>query len=119
MKKSKVDAIIKRKVAEAEARGRDAAIAARTEGRKQEREKYELLVIPPNDGTGVCFIGAKPEHHTVRVPLDPRFAPRLADDFDPRCFRQQVANFSVKMQYQLFGNGQRVVWHEYQFRGLE
>lgn len=121
MKKAKVDAIIKRKVAEARAeaeRERDRAV----QRLNQVREEYELLMRPP-DEQGVTVLGEVPKHRFFRVAIHPMFAPRVFDPerVDPYMMRDpsyRMATFETLQKRQSFGNGQSVVWFEYQFRGL-
>lgn len=120
MKKSKVDAIIKRKVSEAALKS---WYEGQAEGRLQARKDFELLLVPPDDGTGVCLLGEQPEHRTVVVPVHPRYTPRLADPgtLDRHAMRDMEyrrALFEPVMRCQVFGTGQRVVWYDYQFKGM-
>lgn len=115
MKKKKVDAFIKAKVAEAQ----HAAFAA---GRKSKEQEYELLIEPPRDGSDICILGEKPKGMIYRVAINSAYAPRL---FDPnkiepfyRHDSMQVATFVPIQKCQSFGNGQMVVWYEWQFRGF-
>lgn len=120
MKKSKVDKIIKRKVAEAASIAR---FEGQQDGRAQARKEFELLLVPPDDGTGVCVIGTKAEHQRVIVPIHPRYTPRFADPdtLDSYMMRDREyrrAIFEPVMRCQVFGTGQRVVWYNYRFMGL-
>jgi len=125
VKKSKVDAIIKRKVAEA--RAVESAVGQRlaAQARSEERERYELSIIPPDDGTGVCVIGGEPpKYGMVFVALYPGMHTRLMPDpgaFDQRDFRMGMrrAAFRPVQMCQSFQTGQRVVWYNYQFDGIK
>jgi CTP synthase (UTP-ammonia lyase) len=121
VKKAKVDAIIKRKAAEAATRAR---YEGQSEGRAQARKEFELLLVPPDDGTGVCVIGEQPKHRHFIVAIHPRYTPRIADpgtldSYMMRDMEYRRAIFEPVMRCQLFGTGQRVVWYDYQFRGLQ
>lgn len=67
MKKAKVDAIIQRKVAEAEERGRRVGYnQGFSAGTREEREKVTLPLEPAE---GAVMLGGKPEHMYVQVAL--------------------------------------------------
>lgn len=116
MKKAKVNALIKRE----RERGQQLASVARSE----ERAKYELLILPPDDGTGVCVIGGEPpKYGMVFVAIYPGLHTRLlVDPSDIRSIDMhmgmQRAAFRPIQMCQLFSTGQRVVWYNYQFEGL-
>lgn len=121
MKKSKVDAIIKRKVAD---QALKSWYEGQVEGRAQARLDFETLLVPPDDGMGVCVLGEQPKHRHFVVAIHPRYTPRLFDPekLDPRMMCDMEcrrAIFEPVMRCQLFGTGQRVVWYDYQFRGLQ
>jgi hypothetical protein len=121
VKKSKVDAIVRSKVAEAESRGISAGIS---KGRSEARKELELLLVPPDDGTGVCVIGGEPpKHGMIFVAIYPQQHLRLmanGGDLDFRDMQMQVqrAAFRPVQMCQSFQTGQRVVWYNYQFEGM-
>lgn len=120
MKKSKVDAIVKKKVAEA---ATSARYEGQIEGRRLAREEFELMLVPPDDGSGVCVLGEKPQHNMIFVAIYPgRHTRLMADpgDFRERDFMAGVqrAAFRPIQMCQTFQTGQRVVWYNYQFEGL-
>ena len=108
MKKSKVDAIIRRKVAEA----RSAGIC---EGQRIEREKQTLLLTPQKDAV---LLGKVPEHQYMRVPL-PELAPvvgRLSVPIEMLGLR--LAAFRAVQKCWATGEGHKVCWFEWQFEGV-
>jgi hypothetical protein len=121
MKKSKVDAIIKRKVAEAR-QVHDSTVARI---KREERDRYELSILPPDDGSGVCIIGGQPPPYgMVFVAIYPGRHTRLMTDpgeFNPREFAAGMkrAAFRPIQMCQSFQTGQRVVWYNYQFQGIQ
>lgn len=120
MKKSKVDAIIKRKEAEAEKRGEQRGKwAGVTEGRRLEREQNTLLMTPQE---GAVLIGGLPEHQYVQVPV-PQYA-RVAngrysrdEGFSDR-FRVPLAKFRAVQKCWTTGEGHKVAWFEWRFEGV-
>ena len=123
MKKAKVDRIIKAKLDEAKELSRAREIEAAAQARRDERDRYTMQCVPPDDGYGMLVLGEVPKGRVARVAIGPMYAPRILDPsdraFDRFGFRElQVANFEPIMKCQQFGNGQRVVWYEWIFRGI-
>jgi hypothetical protein len=113
VKKSKVDAIIRRKAEEA---ARDGY----SRGSKDERSKYEMLMMPAE---GVAVLGAIPEQMLVRVYL--RGHDSVAMDYRdmPPSYAMynhhvQTATFKAVQKCWATKNGPTVSWYEWQFMGL-
>ena len=113
MKKSKVDAIIKRKVAEAEARARYAGIV---EGERLERERQTFLLAPQE---GAAMLTPEPQYPFVHIRIG-MFSGR-SEPVDPRApfmRRERVAKFRAVQKAWSTSEGHKVAWYEWQFEGI-
>lgn len=121
MKKSKVDAIVRRKAAESLSAGRTQGYS---DGHRAAREEFELQLVPPDDGSGVCVLGGEPPKHSmIFVAIYPGTHMRQLRELNDLDYRDMMmgvsrAAFRPIQMCQTFKTGQRVVWYNYQFEGL-
>lgn len=116
VKKSRVDAIIKAKVAEAEVSAHRSGVQA---GRKQERDNMELLIQPSENDT---LIGQRPEYPIVNVALMGSNRSRVLsveEAYLPYVRAMRVARFRCIREAFAIQDGPVVSWYRWQFDGIQ
>jgi len=114
VKKAKVDAIVRAKVAEAESRGRQAGVQ---EGRAREREQFELLLQPSE---GDVLIGQRPEYPIINVVMSGARSRvmDLREMSSPHMTTMRTARFRCVREAFAVRDGVTVSWYRWQFDGF-
>jgi hypothetical protein len=110
VKKSKVDAIIRR----VQAQARNAGYA---QGMAAERELNTLLMTPTD---GAAVLGTVPEYQYVKVVLRGHRSRAVSpfDLFEPREMVQHVATFRAVQRCWSTQGGPTACWFEWQLEGM-